>query len=488
MAQRVLIVDDEVNIRFVLSELLRREGYEATEASNGLEALEKVEESAFDLVIMDIRMPRMDGLTALKKMRELDPDILVLIITAHGNNATAIEAINNGAYDYFTKPFDLNEVRVVLRRAAERCSMLRQIKQARDSSASRYQFGSHIVGQSSQMQSVYEMIERVVDNDVSVLITGESGTGKELVASAIHNNSKRKDNPFIKVNTVAIPETLLESELFGHEKGAFTGAVAQKIGRVEAAHMGTLFLDEIGDMPLSMQGKLLRVLQERQIERVGSTKSVEVDFRIVCATHRDLAKCVEEGTFREDLYYRINVMPIYLPPLRDRTEDVALLLDHFIEYYNPRLGKQIKSVSQGALQKYFEYPWPGNIRELENVVQRTMLLAKGDVITVDDLPPVINAAKGTGRDPADGKPDTGKVNLPPDNPLSQLDLDRLLNPEEFATPLSEKLSLITEKTEKYLIESALKSTKGHRQETADRLGISRKSLHNKMVRYELFDE
>jgi len=484
-APRILVVDDEPNIRFVLAELLRREGYETEQCEDGVAALQKVRDEPWDMVIMDLRMPRMDGMTALKKMRETRPELLVLMISAHGSEKTAIEAIENGAYDFFSKPFDLNETRVVIRRALEKIRLAHTVVELRRETKSRYSFAD-IVGQSASMQEVYKLLERVMDNDVSVLITGESGTGKELIAAAIHENSPRKSGPFIKVNTAAIPETLLESELFGHERGAFTGAVAQKIGRFEAAHGGTIFLDEIGEMPFSLQAKLLRVLQEREIERVGSTKSIKVDIRVVCATNRDLARCVRDGTFREDLYYRINVLPIHLPPIRERRDDIPLLVDHFVGYYNPRLGKQIRGVSQAALRSLMAYPWPGNVRELENIVQRTMLMAKGSTIEADDLPPVVSGADAAGEKPP---ATTGKAPTPlPGLPLDDLDLATLLDVERSDLPLQERLAKITDRLEEFLIRAALAKTGGHRQETADLLGISRKSLHNKMVRYRMFGE
>ncbi|MDX9975955.1 MAG: sigma-54 dependent transcriptional regulator [FCB group bacterium] len=483
--REVLVVDDEANIRFVLAELLRREGCRPVECTNGVDAVELVKKRGFDAVIMDIRMPKMDGLTALKEMRAARPDLTVLLITAHGSNKTAVQALEHGAYDYFTKPFDINEVRVVLRRAIEKTRMLEALREIRDQTVSRYSYDS-IVGQSGAMRAVFDLIGRVIDNDVTVLITGESGTGKELIASAIHHNGRRAGGPFIRVNTVAIPETLLESEMFGHERGSFTGAVQQKIGKVEAANGGTLFLDEIGDMSLPLQGKLLRVLQEREIERVGSTKTVPVDIRVVCATNCDLGKMVDEGKFREDLYYRINVMPVYIPPLRERPEDIALLVDHFIEHYNPRLAKNIRGITRDALQRFLDYPWPGNVRELENLLQRTMLLAQGDILTADDLPPVLRSDASADRGAVRGRrPADATISH---EVLEQLDLESLLDTNCFETPLAERLSLISDHVERHLILAALEKTGGHRQESADLLGISRKSLHNKMVRYHLFDE
>ena len=477
----VLIVDDEENIRFTLRELLRREaaGYLVEEATNGLEAVEKVKRQRYDLVIMDVRMPKLDGMEALKQMREVRPDIIVVMITAHGTQRLAADAVQAGAYDYFTKPFDLTEVRIVFRRAVEKARLLLMIEQMRKTETSRI-FFDDIVGQSASMQEVFNLVQRVLDNDVNVLITGESGTGKELVASAIHNNGPRRDKTMVKVNTVAIPESLLESELFGYERGAFTGAVSQKIGKVEAANGGTLFLDEIGDMSLPLQSKLLRVLQEREIERVGSTKTIKVDIRVIAATNRDLAKMVEKNEFREDLYYRLNVLPIHLPPLRKRRDDIPILIDHFIGEYNPKLKRNVSSVEDLALQKFLNYSWPGNIRELENTIQRVMLMAQGTTIKVGDLPATLKGEQQLASSPRE---------LPPGGEaLEDLDLRSVLNTEDFSQPLADRLQLITDHIEKYLIRAALKKTKGHRQDTADLLSMSRKSLHNKMVRYGLFSE
>jgi nitrogen regulation protein NR(I) len=479
-APTILVVDDEENIRFVLRQVFKAEGFAVEEATDGVDAVEKVRKRHYPIVIMDVRMPKMDGLAALRQIREIDPDATVLIITAHGTAKTAMEALALGAYDYFTKPFELNEVRIVVRRAVEKFRLLRQIQEMRESLSPAQRF-DRLIGQSAGMQEVYSLLRRVIDNDVTVLITGESGTGKELVASAVHNAGQRAGGPFIKVNTAAIPETLLESELFGHERGAFTGAVQQKIGKVEAANGGTLFLDEIGDMPLSLQSKLLRVLQEREIERVGSTKVHKVDIRVVCATNRDLQAMVEQGTFREDLYYRINVLPIHLPPLRRRRDDIPPLIDHFIQKFNVLLKRRITSVRNDALQALLAYSWPGNVRELENVIQRAMLMAEGSQLELEHLPPTVQGG------PKDLPPST---DVPGERhaALGNLDLKSLLDPNDFAIPLHDRLARISDNIEVYLIKAALRRTGGHRQESANLLGISRKSLHNKMVRYGLFGE
>lgn len=481
----ILVVDDEPNIRFVLSEVMRREGYEFREACDGLEALQLVQKNHFDIVVMDIRMPRLDGMAAMEKMLALKPELIVLLITAHGTEKTAFEAVQKGAYDFFTKPFDLTEVRVVLRRAVDKIILRTEVDSLRKQSTSRYSF-DNIIGQSSAMRQVFDLIENVVDTDVTVLVTGESGTGKEMIASAIHHNSPRKGQPFVKVNTVAIPETLLESEMFGHEKGSFTGAVSQKIGKFEAASGGTLFLDEIGDMPMTLQAKLLRVLQEREIERLGSTKTIPVDIRIVCATHRDLTKCIKENSFREDLFYRINVMPIMLPSLRDRREDIPLLVDYFIQHYAPRFARPVESVHPDAMDLIMKYKWPGNVRELENLMQRTILMTRETQIQVKDLPPVIKGSAANTPMPLKTSPEMEELGLT--NPLRDLDLSGLLDTEDFSCPLADRLTKLNDHVELFLIKAALIKSNNHRQETADLLGISRKSLHNKMVRFNLLSE
>jgi DNA-binding NtrC family response regulator len=477
---QVLIADDEENIRFVLRQLLAAEGLAVAESPDGADAVEKIQKHRYPILIMDVRMPKLDGMAALKKIRDIAPETVIVMITAHGGDRMAMEAIQSGAYDFFTKPFDMMEVRVVVRRAMEKVRLTRRIREVEQSLSAQSQF-DRIIGQSAPMQSVFELLRRVIDNDVSVLITGESGTGKELIAAAIHNNSARAKEAFIKVNTVAIPEALLESELFGHERGSFTGAVSQKIGKVEAASGGTLFLDEIGDMSLPLQAKLLRVLQEREIERIGSTRTIKVDIRVICATNRDLAKAVEKGEFREDLYYRINVLPVHLPPLRKRGDDIPALIDHFIQLYNARLKRNIQRVTPAALQRFLTYAWPGNIRELENTIQRTILMARNETIDVQDLPPTLAGQTSTAS--IAQSPD-GSVEAP--EALGDIDLGRLLDPQDFSCPLGDRLTQVNDAIERYLIKAALDKTGGHRQETADLLGMSRKSLHNKMVRYGMF--
>ncbi|MCX7625483.1 MAG: sigma-54 dependent transcriptional regulator [Candidatus Sumerlaeaceae bacterium] len=474
MTVRILIAEDDQSQRFMLSETLSREGYEVVCATDGVEAIERVRAEDFDVALLDIRMPRLDGLDALRQIHSMRPELLVIMITAFGSQESAMRAMKEGAYDYFTKPFNLDELRLVVRRAVEKSALRRQLASLENQLRDRLSF-DRLIGQSPPMQRVYELIRKVVATDVTVLITGESGTGKELVAQAIHYHSARKNKPFVSVNCAAIPETLLESELFGYERGAFTGAVGTKLGQFEIANGGTVFLDEIGDMSLALQAKLLRVLQEREIVRVGATKPIRVDIRIIAATNRDLTELVAAKKFREDLFFRLNVIPVSLPPLRERRGDIPLLVNHFISVYNPRLNKAITSIEPAALELLERYPWPGNVRELENVIQRAMILATGSTITVEDLPSVIfqrrssHAKNGDWLTDLAGDSDTMKALL-----------------EDFSLPLQEKVERLTEELEKRIITAALRKANFHRQETADLLKISRKSLHNKMVKYNLF--
>ena len=457
---RVLVADDEKVIRFVIREALEKQGYLVEEASDGEEVILKSRSNSFDLVILDIKMPKMEGLEVLREIRKIDPGIPVVMITAYGNTQIAMEALKEGAYDYFVKPFDVGEIRIVVKRALEKRRLQTQIERLETQLLQEHRFDK-IIGTSARMQEVFALIRKVITNDVTVLICGESGTGKELVAQAVHYNSYRAKKPFVKVSCVAIPETLLESEMFGHEKGAFTGAHQMKPGKFEMAQGGTLFLDEIGDMPLNLQVKLLRVIQERELERIGGTKTIKVDIRLIACTNKDLTQGIQDQTFREDLYFRINVLPIFLPPLRERREDIPILLDHFIKYFNMKLGKQVRDVTNDVMKILMEYRWPGNIREMENVIQRAIILSSGDTITPNLLPPNIHSA-------------------PPLRDLSEFTRD-------FSVPMPDRIQSITENLEEQMIRSALKESNYHRQETADLLGISRKSLHNKMQKYKLFE-
>jgi DNA-binding NtrC family response regulator len=477
---RILVADDEDSMRFLLREVMRREGYEVEVAADGEKAMELVRAGSFDLVIMDVRMPGMDGMQALKEMRRIRPNLVVVMITAHGNTDLAIQAMREGAYDYFNKPFELEELRIVVRRALEKQALLNQVATLESKLRRRAKF-DRIIGQSDPMQQVFALLERVVTNDINVLITGESGTGKEIVAQAVHYQSARRDKPFISVNCAAIPESLLESELFGHERGSFTGAIGTHIGKFESADGGSIFLDEIGDMPLPLQVKLLRVLQEREVCRIGGRKPLRVDIRIITATNRDLLQEVTEKRFREDLYFRLNVLPIHLPPLRKRASDIPLLVENLLGVLNGRLSRHILGVAPDAMQALMNYPWPGNVRELENVLQRSMVMAGGTLLQMEDLPPQVREAQPR-REPRSTESSNGSSQAREDCGLS-IPPDFLTNME---VPLANKMEQLAEIFEKELIINALEKNDGRRQPTADMLGISRKSLHNKMAKYELY--
>ncbi len=474
---RVLVVDDEEALRFVLRQLLEREGCVVDEAVDGAEAVERARHQPYDLYLLDMKMPRMDGMGALASIRQLYPEALAVMITAFSSQRQAIEALKAGAYDYFSKPFNIDELRIVVLRALEKQQLLRRLNQLSLAAPERH----GIIGAGPAMAQVFSLVERVAAHDVTVLVSGESGTGKELVARAIHKASPRRDGPFVTVNCAAIPENLLESELFGHERGAFTGATCMRPGRFEAAGGGTILLDEIGEMPLALQAKLLRVLQEHRIERVGSNESRPVDLRILAATNRDLGEMVREKTFREDLYFRINVVPIHLPPLRRRLEDLPLLVNYFIGEFNARFGKRIEGLTPTAMARLEAHGWPGNVRELENTLQRAMVMATGQLIDEAALPPGL----GQGRQPGGAEP----------SELAEAgaDLARLLEEQlaggaldEFSVPLAQRLDQVAGAIERRIIEAALERTAGRRQDTADLLGISRKSLHNKMCKYAMF--
>lgn len=384
----IIIADDEANIRRVLEAVFTTEGYAVITAENGKSAVNAASDNPdADVLITDLVMPDMSGVEVLEAVKQINPSISVLMITAHGTIKSAVDAMRLGAFDYITKPFDMDEIKVVVKRALERNQLIDENRELRQQLKTRYRF-DNIVGNSGKMQDVYRLVERVADTRATVLIRGESGTGKELIARALHFNSSRANKPFVPVACVALAETILESELFGHEKGAFTGAVGTKVGRFEAADGGTLFLDEIGDIPGTVQMKLLRVIQEREFERVGGLKTVKVDVRLITATNQDLESAVKEGKFREDLYYRLQVVQINLPPLRERKEDIPALVEHFINMYASQNGKGIKFASPEALEMMMGYGWPGNVRELENAIERAVVLADPDaqLITPDLLP------------------------------------------------------------------------------------------------------
>jgi DNA-binding NtrC family response regulator len=445
--RRILIADDEPNLRRVLGAILEREGYEVLVATDGVEALDSISQRVVHTVITDLRMPKLDGIGLLRRVCADYPDVPVIILTAHGTVDSAVEAVKLGAFDYIEKPFEQEEIRQIVAKAVRTWELHRREITERQEGRGRY----GLIGESAPMAAVYAIIERVADTPSTVLITGESGTGKELVAKALHENSARRSGPFIKINCAAIPKTLMESELFGYEKGAFTGAVGSKPGRFELADKGTLFLDEIGEIPIEMQVKLLRVLQDSEFERVGGVRTLKVDVRLITATNRDLQKEIEGGAFRDDLFYRLNVVPVQLPPLRDRRSDVPLLIDHFIEKFNARLRKRIGGVEDDALEALCAYHWPGNIRELENVIERSLLFSSGPLIRLRELPAEVTAA-------APARPSDMAVE----------------------TSLKAIVRAETERLERDVIRRALDETGWNVTRAARKLKISRKSLQVKM--------
>lgn len=455
--KQILVVDDEPNLRRVLSAQLTRDGYEVLTAGDGREGLEVLESNHIDMVISDLKMPRLDGMGLLRGALELDPQMPVVLITAHGTVDNAVEALKTGAFDYITKPFDQNEVRTIVRKALTTRDLAER-EASRDSSPDQEGNRYGIIGVSRGIQELYAVLDRVADTPTTVLITGESGTGKELVARALHDNSSRRSKPFIKVNCAAIPHNLMESELFGYERGAFTGAVGSKPGRFELAHGGTLFLDEIGSIPVEMQVKLLRALQETEFERVGGVKTLNVDVRVVAATNSDLKREIANGTFREDLYYRLNVVSIRLPPLRERDTDIPLLVAHFMQKFNARLGKNVSGVSPEASDLLTSYTWPGNIRELENVIERAVLFCDQDLLTTLDFPPEIHQAS-----------------TPPPPPSVPDPIG-----EGGGDGLKQQVKAAMSRLERELIVKALRQTNGNVTHAARLLKISRKGLQLKM--------
>src|SRR5262245_44708806 len=391
---RVLIVDDEKSMRDLLSITLEKEGYDVETAAGGESAIEMLHRETVDAVITDLRMPKVDGLEVLRAAKDVSPDTAVLVITAVASTETAVEAMKLGAYDYITKPFKLDEVNLIIQNALERKRLRDENLYLRKQLQTRHRF-ENIIGKSPQIVAVFDTIRKIADSPATAMITGESGTGKELVARAIHFNSHRRDKPFVSVNCGAIPEGLMESELFGHVKGSFTGAVANKIGLFSAAEGGTLFLDEITEIPPLLQVKLVRAIQVREIRRVGDTKDIKTDVRLIAASNRDLETAVKEGVMREDLFYRLNVLPIHLAPLRERREDIPLLVAHFIQKFSKELGKDVRGVAPEAMAVLERYHWPGNIRELENVLERAIVLGGSDMLGADALPESVRRERPT---------------------------------------------------------------------------------------------
>jgi len=403
---RILVVDDEPSMRELLAIVLKREGYEVVLAESGREAVAALERHPFDLLVSDIKMPDMSGVDVLRAAKTIDRDILGIMVTAFASTDTAVEALRLGAYDYVSKPFNVEELKDRIRKALERRTLELENLALKRTLGAAHQF-SNIIGRSEPMLALFRLIEAVAATSSTILVTGESGTGKELVARALHVNSLRRDRPFVALNCGALPETLLESELFGHMRGSFTGAVANKKGLIEVADRGTVFLDEIGEMSPMMQVKLLRVLQDRRFRRIGGIEEVEADVRFIAATNRDLAQWVTDGKFREDLYYRINVIPVHLPPLRERREDIPLLAAHFLERFRSQMAKSVSSISAEAMRELEQYDWPGNIRELENVIERAVALERTPAVLPESLPPTVRRQRPATAGVAAALPDEG---------------------------------------------------------------------------------
>jgi len=442
---KILVVDDDESIRISFKQVLAKDGHQATIVENGNLALEQVKKNQFDLAFVDLKMPGIDGIEVLKQIRNLSHKTDVVIITGFGTVATAVEAMKYGAYDYIQKPFPVETIRQVINKIVEKRAILKDVRSKQLKFDRNGQIET-IIGESPRMLEVYDLVQKVAPTDSTVLITGETGTGKELIAKAIHFNSLRKNKPFLTVDCSSLVETLFESELFGHVKGSFTGAIATKHGSFELANGGSFFFDEIGNISLNIQAKILRAIQEREIKRVGATETIKVDVRVIAATNTNLRQSVEDGTFREDLFYRISVIPIHLPPLRERKEDIIPLAKHFLDKYNQRRSKALKGFSSRAKEIFLNYNWQGNVRELENVVERAVVIEDADEVTVASLPSHIRGAEN--------------LSEPPDQEIKSLG-----------------------QLEKEHIIRTLKATDGNRSKTARLLGIDRKTLYDKIKRY-----
>jgi DNA-binding NtrC family response regulator len=468
MTKKILIVDDEENVRYSFRKFYQSSGYEVIEAANGLEAISVVDRQKPDLVLMDIEMPGLSGLEAIQRIKQLQPDIPVVIITAFGTSERVISAMKHGAFDYLEKPFDVERLKTMVAEALE-------VKQLKDDQGfveirpSKEITDDQIIGKSSAIKEVFKMIGRVAASDVSVLINGESGTGKELIARAIYRYSDRVNKPFYAVNCAALPDTLLESELFGYEKGSFTNAVQSRQGKFEAAHQGTMFLDEVADMSLTLQAKLLRVIQEGTFERIGSNKTIKVDVRFVSATNKNLENAIVAGTFREDLYYRLKVISISLPPLRIRREDIPLLTEYFLARQCRQLNKPMISLPKETMDALLNYDWPGNVRELENLLKRALLLSKGSIITPSAVTSEMGAVASS---------------------VPNVSLGRHIRtiPYDFDQYEGKLYEHVINQAESELISACLRQTNGNQVKAAKLLGISRAMLHERIEKYNILPE
>ncbi|MCK4893927.1 MAG: sigma-54-dependent Fis family transcriptional regulator [Calditrichia bacterium] len=451
MKTSILIVDDEMDALDLMEELFIKHGYETYTASNGVEALNQIREIEPDIVISDMVMPEMDGIKLLDMMSKKHPDIAVIMITAHGTIETAVETMKKGARDYILKPLRLDEILAKVERISQLKSLMKENQYLRDKLSQKYNF-NNIIGKNRKMLELFDLINDIAKTNSTILITGDSGTGKELIANALHFNSDRVKKPFVKVNCGVLAENLLESELFGHVKGAFTGAIKDKLGRFEISHGGSIFLDEIGDISPNMQLKLLRVLQEGEFERVGSTETIKVDVRIIAATNRDLASLMMKGEFRQDLYYRLNVIPLEVPPLRERKDDIPLLVTHFLDKYNKQFNKKIEVIEDDAMKYLQNYTWPGNIRELENLIERSVVLNKTGKLSFKDFPSYVIQRE-----------DELEIQIPTDGLLTD----------------------IVDTYERRIILRALKENNFNKLRTAEKLGIHRSTFMSKLKKYEI---
>ncbi len=457
MKSRILVVDDEESIREFLEIMLKKEGYEVTTAEDGLKAKEVLAKKSFDMVISDMQMPHVTGIELLKYVKDSYPDLVFMMITAFGTTETAVEAMKMGAYDYVTKPFKIDEVRLNIHNALRSKNLETEVRVLKKELVKEYSF-QNMVGNSAPMHAIFDLVKRVSQSPTNVMITGESGTGKEVVAKAIHYNGPLKDKPFVTINCGAIPENLMESEMFGHKKGSFTGAISDKVGLFEVADSGTLFLDEVGELPLSIQVKLLRAIQERIIRRVGATEDMKVDVRIIAATNRNLEDMVAKGSFRQDLYYRLNVINIRTPALRERSEDIPLLATHFLKKYNDKLNKAIATISTEAMDILKKYNYPGNVRELENMIERTVALEAGSTILPESLPPMVNTSSGR------KMASSHEIDVGDDG----LDLDKVVG-----------------QIEKELLVKAIHAAGGVKKKAAKLLKISFRSMRYRIEKYNL---
>lgn len=457
MKPRILVVDDEESIREFLEIMLKKEGYEVSLAEDGAKALEVINKKSFDMVISDLQMPNLTGIELLREVKNQYPDMLFMMITAFGTTESAVEAMKLGAYDYITKPFKIDEVRLNIANALRSKNLEVENRNLKKELQKEYSF-QNFIGNSEPMHRIFDMVKRVAQAPTNILITGESGTGKEMIAKSIHYNGPLKDKAFVTVNCGAIPESLMESEMFGHKKGSFTGAVSDKTGLFEVADGGILFLDEVGELPLNIQVKLLRAIQERVVRKVGGTEDVQIDIRIIAATNRDLEDMVKKGEFREDLYYRLNVIKIESPPLRDRKDDIAILANHFLKKYNTKLGKNISGISKEAMDILKRYEYPGNVRELENIIERTVALEGGASILPESLPPFVSTT--TGRKLAS----SNEIEVTEDG----VDIDKILG-----------------QIEKEIIIKAIHTANGVKKHAAKLLNISFRSMRYRVEKYSL---